>query len=422
MISNNDSLYFHNIRSPGKSPMPLDPCSAFWKEIRNEVNEAGKFYIDISKKFSRSRFVTRNGEWSLPFNQLLIPGFEMPKYDPKFKKSFSQVTDEKALKIAEEIRQGKKFAIMYSGGIDSTVILTSLIKNLTKEELTSVVVCCSGMSIIENPIFWKTHVDGKLKYMDVQEYWYDDIIKLGYIPITGDEGDCVFGTIIGTELYHNYDFYAAGLSQSTRKRLTEIKYKISDPDIHFSEYQDIIIKHLSYDQTTEGMNFGKILYEKYVHNINTSSDACPIVSLHDFFWWLIFNVKYLNCSVRGPIYYNIEIPVKECIDNIVNWYNDPQYQLWSMANNNNGQKIKNTLATYKFAAREYICDFDKNEYYFYFKTKLESLSNLLIRNDKSSIHNNNLGMDSKYNRITTNTENIKNYFLENFSTYKFDWC
>jgi hypothetical protein len=417
MISPEDTLYFHSIRSQG-----YDPCSVFWKEMRSQVNSAGKFYIDISKKFNRSRFVTRNGEWSLPFKQELIPGFEMPDYDATFTKTFEQVTDEKALKISKEIKQGKKFAVMYSGGIDSTTILVSLIKNLSKEELSSIVICCSGTSIIENPLFWKNHIDEKIKYIDTQEYWYDDIIKLGYTPITGDEGDCVFGTIIGTELYHNYDFYSTDLSQFTRKRLTEIKYKISDPEIHFSEYKDIIIKHLAYDHTTDGIRFGKILYEKYVHNINTATNICPIISLHDFFWWLIFNVKYLNCSVRGPIYYNIDIPVKDCIDKTVNWYNDIEYQLWSMANNNNGEKIKNTLATYKFAARKYIYDFDKNEYYFYFKTKLESLGNLLIRNDKSTIYQNNLGMDKNYNRITTETENIKTYFLENFSNYKIDWC
>jgi hypothetical protein len=130
----------------------------------------------------------------------------------------------------------------------------------------------------------------------------------------------------------------------------------------------------------------------------------------------------LNCSVRGPIYYNVDIPVKDCIEKIVNWYNDTEYQLWSMANNNNGLKIKSTLATYKFAARQYIYDFDKNENYFYFKTKLESLGNLLIRNDRATIYQNNLGIDKNYNRINTETENIKTYFLENFSTYKIDWC
>lgn len=417
MILTNDTLYFHSIRSQG-----YDPCSMFWKDIRKEVSSAGKFYIDISKKFNRSRFVTRNGEWSLPFKQELIPGFEMPKYDSNFKKTFDQVTDEKALKISKEIRQGKKFAVMYSGGIDSTVILVSLIKNLSKEELESVIICCTGNSIIENPIFWKTYIDGKIKYIDTQKYWYDDIIKLGYLPITGDEGDCVFGTIIGTELYHNYDFYISDLTQTTKKRLLEIKYRISDPEIHYSEYKDIIIKHLSYDQTPEGKQFGNLLYKKYVHNINTSLNTCSIISLHDFFWWLIFNVKYLNCSVRGPIYYNVDIPVKDCIEKIVNWYNDTEYQLWSMANNNNGLKIKSTLATYKFAARQYIYDFDKNENYFYFKTKLESLGNLLIRNDRATIYQNNLGIDKNYNRITTETENIKTYFLENFSTYKIDWC
>ena len=94
-----------------------------------------------------------------------------------------------------------------------------------------------------------------------------------------------------------------------------------------------------------------------------------IHSLHDFFWWLIFNIKYLNCAVRGSLYFNDRVEWKTAMDRIVNWFGHNDYQLWSMVNNNNGQKIKKTQASYKWAAREYIYDLDKNDWYKFFKIR-----------------------------------------------------
>lgn len=415
MPSLNDTLYFHNIRLDNDSAYRRD----WWSALAEEAGPGGQFYINISKRFSKNRFVTRNGEWSLPWPQDLIPGYEMPVYDPNFSKTFGEVSDEKGQEIKKRVQNGERFAVMYSGGIDSTVILVSVLKNLSDEELKSIVVCSSVHSLIENPLLWKTKVQGKIKIIDTQQIWYDDIIAQGYTPITGDEGDCIFGTIIGTEMYHNFDYHLSKMSPTVRENLKPYKHLISSPSVHYSVYKDMIINHLSYDKTPEGKEFGRRLYEKYHHNIETTTNACPIVSLHDFFWWLIFNVKYLNCSVRGAIYFNTKLPVEQCIKSIENWFNDKQYQLWSMANNNNGQKIGKTLSSYKLAAREYIRDFDKNDYYYYFKTKLESLGNLNVKKKVKQMPGD--AIDSNFNRWDLEEPDVQDYFRHHIMNYKLDW-
>lgn len=414
MINLNDTLYFHNMR--GDPAAPTD----YWKSVRDECGPGGKFYCDIAKRFMQSRFVSRDGsEWSLPWKQEMIPDFVMPKYDPSFNKTFEQVTDDRALEMKKLIHQGQKLAVMYSGGMDSTLVLVALLRNLTEEELKSVVICASIHSIIEYPTFWEKHIQGKFKIIESLNNWYDDIIGMGYRPITADEGDCIFGTSIGLQMYHNWDGYLRDLSPDVKQRLSMLRYQISNQEVHYSTYKDILIRHLAYDRSSpEGLEFGRILYEKYVHNINTSE--VPVHSLHDFFWWLIFNVKYLNCSVRGAIYYNTRIPVRECIDSIENWFNGKDYQLWSMVNNNNGEKIRKTLATYKYAERQYIYDFTKDEWYFNFKTKLESLGNLLIKG-KRHPGNLNLGVSKNYDWLSVEDADVREYFRHHLVNYKIDW-
>lgn len=417
MLKKDDPLYFSSIIFNGYQ-------DDFWNQIREESGEAGKFIIDLGKRINPNRFVTRHGEWSLPWKQELPPTFEMPDYDPLFPKSFSQVTDERALEIKKLINEhNQKFAVMYSGGIDSTIVLCALIKNLTSEELKNVVVATSSHAIVENPVFWQKFIYGKFEILDSASMKYDTLIEMGYRPITADEGDCIFGTALGLTMYTNYDAYLVDMDQESRSRLAAIKGKITSDEVHYSQYKDIIVKHFSqpHDPT-----FGENFYNKFVKNIETSS--VPIYSLHDFFWWMIFNIKYLNCSIRGAIYFNDRIPVKTAIyDWIINWFNGADYQRWSMANNNNGEKIGYSQSTYKMAGRKYIYDLDKNPWYFHFKVKLESLGGSIVyaQNNagltKEQHPNARFGLDKDFNILYIDDPVVQNYIRENVIDYKKDW-
>lgn len=417
-MSFNLPLIFNNISYVDKSGI-----KQFWDECYAASGPGGKFFINIAKRLNQSRFVGRNGEWSLPWEQVLIPGFEMHKYDPNFKLTFSEVTDRRALEIKARIQKGDRFAVMYSGGIDSTVILVSLLKNLTQEELKNIAVCTSIHAVFEYPSFWEKYIINKIKIIDSANNWYDDVIMLGYHPITGDEGDAILGTQIGLNLYHNYDYYVSLLPEpELRGKLLKLKYRISDPDVHYSVFKPLLVRHFAYEQSASGIEFGRLLYEKYNKNVVTAKDGPPILSLHDFFWWLIYDVKYLNCSVRASIYYNVTLPYREVIDSQINWFNGVEYQLWSMANNNNGQKIRNTVSSYKYAARKYIYDFDGDEWYFYFKTKLESLNNLAVKPKVKEFYGNEvIGVDSNYQPLIIGDPEVRTWFKEKISNYKIDW-
>lgn len=415
MINNNDPLYWHNIS------YNVDTFDV-WNNIRDEASPAGQFYMDISYRLNPSRFISRNGEWSLPWPQELVPGYEMPVYDPTFSKTFDEVTNERAIEIKNRIATGEKFAVMYSGGIDSTVIMSALIKNLTVEELANITVCSSIHSMVENPVFYEKFIHGKFNIIDSRSIKYDDLIDQGLTPITADEGDCIFGTIFGLTMYNNLEMLTKDLSDASKAHIRSLKFSVSDPTVHYSEYKDAILAHFN---VPTDPYFAENLYNKVVKNIETAT--VPIHSLHDFFWWMIFNIKYLNCAIRGSLYFNNTIEWRTCMDRIVNWFGHADYQRWSMVNNNNGQKIKKSLSTYKWVAKEYIYDLDKNDWYRMYKIKLESLFNLtnqqpgMLSLEREKHPSFRVGLTKDYEMMYLHDPATQDYFKHHLATYQKDW-
>jgi len=429
-LQTTDTLYFSSINFNGT-------YNDFWTDTYNQAAPGGKFAIDLARRINPNRFVSRDqSEWSLPWPQEMIPKYKMSQYQPEFSMSFSDVTDTVAQEYKRRINEhGHKFAIMYSGGIDSQVMLTSLLRNLTVEELKNVAICTSIGAVIENPMFWKKYVAGKMTILDSLKLKYHDLITMGYYPITADDGDCIFGTVFGLNLYHDWEKFAAA-ANFTDEQKSHIRNnigKFNDPTYHYSNFKDLLIAYMAIPpnqtwpivgQENPNANFGKLMYEKY--DLNAQTTPVPVNSLHDFFWWLIFNVKMLNCGVRGALYYNDFIEPERAIHTIENWYNNDLYQKWSMNNNGNGQKIQHSPATYKVAAREYIYEFDKNKWYKNFKLKLESMALVTQRQQVNETGPfgapvGRFGITKDYQMLQLNDPSVQNYIKHHLSVYQIDW-
>ncbi len=424
----NDTLYFSSVNFNGFQ-------NNFWQEVYADTSEGGRFFIDIARRLNPNRFVTRDSsEWSLPWPQEMIPKYQMTDYVPNFSLSFSEVSDTKALDFKRRINEhNERFAIMYSGGIDSTVIMTALLRNLSAEELKNVVVCTSMPAIVENPQFWKKYIWDKFQVIDSMTYKYHDLIEQGFTPVTADDGDCIHGTVFGLNVYHNWEAnIGPKLSEESRQHIASIMPGFSDPNVHYSEFKDLLIAYMAYPANQKfpmvpiaepDPNFGRRLYDKFARNAETAT--VPINSLHDFFWWLIFNVKMLNCGVRGALYYNDRIAPEQAIHAVENWYLDPGYQHWSMVNNNNGEKIGHGAATYKKAARDYIWSFDHNDWYRAFKLKLESMAlNTVRQNIDESVMPKpvtRFGITKDYQLLDIREQSVRDYIRHHLANYKIDW-
>ncbi|MFZ3230197.1 MAG: hypothetical protein WA160_08330 [Pseudobdellovibrio sp.] len=382
---NKKKIFYSNINYSQGS------LSLYWDEIYNKSHAEGQFHINLARRFAKNRFVARSGNWTTPWQTELAPGFEIPNNYSTFSGSFSDVTNSRALDIKKLINTSEsRVAVYYSGGIDSVVCLAALIQNLSTKELQKIDVCMSSESIIENPYFFENYISGKFNILDSAFVNYNDIEKRQDYAITCDQGDSIFGTELATEMYYKYD--------------------LSNRDVHFSRYQDMIIEFF---QLNNHNQFGKLFYERLLENINTSE--VQIFSLHDFFWWIIFNLKYMDCALRGPVFYypGIENRKMAITKTIINWFHHNSYQYWSMANNNNGQKIRgNSAATYKWAARQYIYAFDKNDWYLRHKLKLSSLINLSHRNKNNLSGSTIFALDTKYDLMPLLDKKTEEFILQ----------
>lgn len=366
-----------------------------WDSLYPSLNEAGKFWLDLAKFFNgHNCFISRNGNWKSPWQFEVVPGFEMPKINPSFSKSFSEITDKRALDIRELVRKSdQKIALYYSGGIDSTICLTALLRNLNVEELNNIHVCLSAESIHENPFFFEKFIYNKLKIIDSSTNQYSDILAKGFMAITADQGDCLFGTEAAVQLYRMLKSLCGQLSTISRNKIENLLKNHSASEIAYSEFADIIRLYFACDRNPA---FGSTLYDLIVKNIQTST--VHIYSLHDFFWWIIFNLKYMHCATRSVISYSGDQDQEQALQHgIINWFNHPEYRLWSLVNNNNGEKIRGTSPTaYKWAGRQYIYSFDKNDWYLHHKMKLASLGSIFSRSAKKIDRISLFGMSNNY--------------------------
>jgi hypothetical protein len=411
----------------------------------DDLGEGGRFHCNLSRAYGVEAYLNRYGTWSDPWTTAIEPSLIMPKYDPQFNLTFSEVTDRRALDLKKVITDtGKNIILSYSGGIDSTTCLVSILKNFNAEELKKVKISMSADSIVENPIFYLKYIKDKIETYDIMKNMFTDYVDndIG-IPVTADLGDWIFGTELGVKMYSQIPELEKIINKTSSKFYSDRYYKISSTECHYSTYRDILIlyfnknfergiknlesqyftpKNLTQTNKTDLM-FGELLYEKIHKNILTSD--IPVHSLHDFFWWSMFNMRFAWGSFRAGMNYGSADNMKHMLNGkILNWYGSTEYQLWSMANNNTGEKINGTTqSSYKRASRNYIYEFDKNKWYYDHKMKLQSLPIVSRRNWKKNFNNfdKKFGFDSNYDVLKLDQPGINEYIQSGLMSYKIDW-
>ena len=195
----------------------------------------------------------------------------------KFDKTFEQVCDERAkylLQFAES--KNRKIAVMYSGGIDSTLILCSFIKNAKKEQLKNILVLLSDESIRENVNFYHDHIIKNFECVSSYKFPYylghDD-----YLFTSGENADQLFGSQVNGVMAKKIPF--SSLFDSFDKM-----------EGYVIDFFNERLSPSGKEKYSEGM---LSLCKKIV-------DGAPIElnNVYRFFWWINFATKWQNCYVR----------------------------------------------------------------------------------------------------------------------------
>tara|TARA_Y100001938_G_scaffold149977_2_gene239027 strand:+ start:376 stop:2064 length:1689 start_codon:yes stop_codon:yes gene_type:complete len=258
-----------------------------------------------------------------------------------FNQVFSDVADARGAALWAE---NKKLALFWSGGIDSTVALVALLKTVPDDRLGDLTVHFNAASIAEYPEFYSDHIKDKVSVSTIpsvvkptDRFWAENVfastateeiakaLKTSLV-VTGELGDQCFGS--------------AGFANDPDKIAKSLDAYLSEDK--FSSVRD---------------------------EIDTLNAACPIPvnSVTTMMWWWNFALKWSEVRFRSLT----AVTDSADFDNVRHFFDTDDFQRWSISNDD--LKIKDTIQSYKFTAKDYIHAYAGHDDYRDEKLKVGSL-------------------------------------------------
>jgi hypothetical protein len=358
----------------------LANCEALSKFDASGTKEWASIYKVIHLNVS---LVDRLEKVNLPYNFKLYEPFKLPT-DLSSTLSYEDCCD----KRAEELYlQSKKLnvpiVVLYSGGIDSTLVLVSFLKVIPEQELRQkLIVAMSLDSIRENPNFYYNTIRKRCSIISSDNF--SSLFNGNYLVVGGEHNDQLLGTDVAGRYYRLFSF----------------------AELHEKYNEQNISKFFLYAGMSE--SDAKLWY--YIIDNHIKSSPIRIETVFQFFWWLNFIFKWQSVFFRillrvSPVdRSNIN---QTFVDNYFHHFFSADYfQVWSMKNPH--LKVKDSWDSYKFIAKEVIYNYTKDSDYLNNKVKIGSLYKLFLQKDTP------IGLTSEYdylyNIVPGDFYNAKNDF------------
>lgn len=313
---------------------------------------------------ARNMVIDFKGPWKLEPTAYPMPAM------PLMPVSFEYAADSFGSEVTAEIDSGKDLYMMWSGGIDSTSIAVSILKNIRYDQRERLHIVSSNMSRTESPMFYNSF----LKDFNQIELADFDPAKLDLtrsIILDGEGGDQVFGSSAANKLFSIH------------------------PDKILLPWRDNIDFLRQYWHKDWVPGFWEFFLELMTTTINKGS--APVDTLYDFYWWLNFNFKFDSVMFRHTLRLSENVPDKDfeyfATSAFRRMFAYDKIQQWSMSCGAE-DKIHTARKTIKWGARKYIYEFDRNEYYF--REKRKEFSTETIADSVSKY----LAVDHKYQRYS----------------------
>ena len=264
-----------------------------------------------------------------------------------FTKTLEDVMLEEAKRIWDLNRE---FRVYWSGGIDSTGVLTALLQTVQPGDLDRMTVVYTAndahrSSTTEYPKFFQDYIDGKLKTFCVN---------------SGPDGH-----FFGSPVNMLASKVGGDLAENAEKGVLCVTGELGDQafgSAAFSNNADLI--NMTADDYLKGDEF-----QPFIEDIKRLNAASPIDTdkLVDLLWWWNFAVKWQEVRWRAAVC--LEDGSK--LANVHAFFGGEDFQRWSIANPD--KKIKDTPASYKFSLKDFIFDYTKDADYRDTKLKEGSL-------------------------------------------------
>lgn len=291
--------------------------------------------------------IDRCDEIILPYNFKNI--FPMLSLNHAFNKSYEEVCISRAEQLIKLSKTtNKPIVIMYSGGIDSTLVVIAFML-AANGDYTNIQIALSSPSIRENPKFYYDHIRSNFKLLPSEKSLY--FLNGDYIVVGGEGNDQLMGS----------DYY---------KQL----YVSGNIDLLNVPYTESLICDMLINS---GMTSASAKQWFYLLDLQIrKTQVCQISTVKDFFWWLNFSFKWQAVYFRMIVRSNyFELINQQFLDlHYHQFFMTDDFQQWSILNPD--KKIGNTWASYKLESKKLILEFTKDREYFDYKTKVGSLQAL----------------------------------------------
>jgi hypothetical protein len=332
-----DSFLLHDINS--------DPTDTFYELFRS--NKWLKLHG--LRQWSRStsaRTHSLDTPWTI---KNLSPIPDLAKGCDDFATVMDSIVSDYCIEIAQGNRQ---VYVNWSGGIDSTSLLVAFLKNASSDILDKITVICNADSIVENPYFYYKFVEPTFNIVETYKLNIDKDNYTDIILLDGELGDqCFYG--------NNYIYQ---LAMSKQFDLLRSPWKNS--------IQHCVVKDSKYNTADDSTI--KFAMDLIVESLDYS--PIEITSLYDFLWWTHFNFKWDAINLRKLTLYTGQLhgPDRECFYNrsLRRVFADARMQQWSMLTL--GRRASLLETDVKYDIKNYIYNFDRNDFYFAHRTKLNS--------------------------------------------------
>lgn len=326
-------------------------ASDFKKKANNQLKY--RPWLSVYKIFEDANIGLndRNRVITFPINTVVPEKFLIPKFEQS-KLSYKECALARASQIVQAHNQtGLPIKIMYSGGIDSSVVLSSFIELLGVDRASKIVtILLNKESLDENPMLWHKFIrpyfaiensDVNYKLSDLKEWIY----------VTGELNDQLFGSDIQQDVsnWGGKDFLNLPASVELMSKYLHEGKKLN---------------------ANEALLWATIFLE----NLKT----CPNHNnqMWDVFWWYNFSWKWIYVYYRIFLYSKLGTQIDSYWLN--NYYfpffDTTQFQLWSLSHNE--PKHFGTWASYKYTAKKLVCEI-LNDNSYMAKVKRQSLKNIL---------------------------------------------
>ena len=336
-----------------KQSLFLGSVSDLANSSASDVDLWFKFYDRVVSQ--TVSLVDRSERIVMPYNFHLHEPFRIPTDLSNFNLSY----EECCLLRAEEIlnhstKTGLPITLLYSGGIDSTMVVISFlkIKNYLRDKIT---IAMSPESIAENPNFYYNYIRPNFNLRSSEQF--SNLFDGKSIIIGGEHNDQLMGSDIVGKVSGEFGFDR--VNEPYKNGLLHEWFIINEVPKECADWWfDMLVWHVE-------------------------QAPCEIKTFFDLMWWLNFNFKWQTVFFRillrvGKTHRsNIN---QDFVDNkFFHFFSHSNFQKWSMLNPH--LKIKNSWDTYKFHVKDLIYDFTNDSTYRNEKLKVGSLSKLFISKD-----------------------------------------